>query len=1359
MPSLHGIREGGPTVLRLTDQGSTTQMSATTTLLPSIKPRTWTERQLPTGWVAIERYQSVGAGAPFEVVVASAPKKPLAAELRSVWRQRHGGRATDVLLVVRYSAGPSERLTVVGPNDESWRDGVPLSSVRVCCTEALAAQAPTAVRNAVAPLFTCPVDGPTGLRNEGLFATYALRTYRTRHQMSWEAAAGRASGIRELHGTDLLRHLGWQVDTHGNTYLLRENGHSRAVAVMLQGDEVFDRGARRFGQERSPVEHALAVANKQEVPWVQAVRGRCVRLYPARADIGIRRTGLTSFVEIDLAHLPDDQLALAALLLSPEALRPGGTAFEILEDSRTRASELGSRLRDRVYDDVIPELATIVAQHAAPAGQPLTESGLNEAYHCTLVVLFRTLFVAYAEDRDLLPYTGETAAGYNRVALKNRAREWTDHTPSFDPNATDLWDDLTQIWHAIFHGSTDWGVPEYGGGLFDDGTRSGQAISDLRLTNAEIGPALKALLIDADPDDDHGPVDFSTLSVREFGTIYEGLLESSLSIAPTNLTRDKDDVYVPAKPGTRIFVHEGEVYFHGASGTRKATGSYFTKEFAVEHLLSTALDPALDEHLARVLALLNSKKPADAAALFFEFRVADIAMGSGHFLVGAVDHIATKMSLFLTDHPIEGVVFELGRLRSAAVAALEAVGREASTFTLSAEALVRRQVVRRCIYGVDINEIAVDLARLALWIHTFVPGLPMSSLEHGLVWGNSLTGIATTDELLELLEPDAAGGFGVQSLFREAIDEVLEDGRKAMQRAAILAEANSAESKEASSIRLEAEQALAPLRALFDTALAGRLGLLDLRSLAASGQDSLISAASRPVVLDALKPLHPLHFPAMFPEVFSSSDTSEKATGFDVVLGNPPWEKVRWEAVPYWTAVEPGLTALSPAKREARLTDLRALHPFEAMRETTLREEREVLQELFKATYTLRGRSHLELAQLMLERALRLLSAEGRIALVLPRQLTVLAGWTQLRTELAQNYAVEIVQARNKHEWIFEGIHESYAIAFLSARRSPGAAGVVVTVASSPDEIASYRDRLIALTHSDLASFSEALPIPWFNSADDVAVFEAIRTAPKLSGQEGWIRGLHESRWDFTGSGRDAKWAEPATNESNWVVMKTRHVDAYSIRESEPFTQSVDSSLTDLVGIGRGVLENDDGFLLGPDHPLIAFRRPSRSDDTRTLIATALPDSGYLPNSGYVHTVRVDRSYSRKFELALLALMNTATLDWWVRRFVDRHVTAPIINSLRIPDLNPQSVERLSQIASSLLVRNGTTRIAADLSLVDTTPEVGTTDLLAEAEAIALRGFSLDAHALDAISLDFSPKGLPEPLVTEAKRRLSEVPR
>src|SRR5699024_3627858 len=217
------------------------------------------------------------------------------------------------------------------------------------------------------------------------------------------------------------------------------------------------------------------------------------------------------------------------------------------------------------------------------------------------------------------------------------------------------------------------------------------------------------------------------------------------------LTLDSKDRWIVASPDDEVVAPAGTIYFHTASGERKATGSYFTPKPVVDHLIEQAIVPRLTSHLEGIALHLSRGDAAAAARDFFDFRVADLAMGSGHFLVAAVDKIEALMRTFLAEHSVVGVTEEL--LRLAEVAKQSLGTDDIAKSEVDEIGLLRRQIARRCIYGFDVNPMAVELCRLALWIHTFVPGLPMSNLDHGLVHANSLTGIVTTDEALDALQP------------------------------------------------------------------------------------------------------------------------------------------------------------------------------------------------------------------------------------------------------------------------------------------------------------------------------------------------------------------------------------------------------------------------------------------------------------------------------------------------------------------------------------------------------------------------------------------------------------------------------
>ena len=131
---------------------------------------------------------------------------------------------------------------------------------------------------------------------------------------------------------------------------------------------------------------------------------------------------------------------------------------------------------------------------------------------------------------------------------------------------------------------------------------------------------------------------------------YEGLLESELTCAETDLATDRKGFYRPANQDEEVIVKKGEFYLSNG-GQRKSSASFYTKEFAVEHLLERSLEPALDDHLARIDALETDQEKSEA---FFDFMIADISMGSGHFLVAAVDRIGADSLPISDENPLEG---------------------------------------------------------------------------------------------------------------------------------------------------------------------------------------------------------------------------------------------------------------------------------------------------------------------------------------------------------------------------------------------------------------------------------------------------------------------------------------------------------------------------------------------------------------------------------------------------------------------------------------------------------------------------------------------------------------------------------
>ena len=627
-----------------------------------------------------------GGGYALEIAVVRSKDRPGATEMRTAWTARLNGRPVPLLLVALYS--DDSKASVCGPEGQQppvYHDLDVDQVERICLT---ALQEPDRHRAFIMLQDTLPEVGSRipGLHNEGLLATHELENGVPLRE-DWREAVTQSKRLLSQRGQPLLRSLGFEIQNlTGPVSVLIAQDTKVAVGLFLDRSESIDLPSERFSN-LSPIAYALARADKERLPYVVVMADGVLRLYPVQAGVGVGQRGRTeTYVQLHLDLLSEDKAGYIWLLFSAGALLPKGTFEEILSDSANYSADLGSRLRERIYSDVIPQLAQSIAQ--ARDMQEPTKDELDETYQMALTLLFRLLFVAYAEDKGLLPY--KTNESYRTRSINQRTQELLRMERdgiAFDQRDT-MWREIQNLFDSIDKGQRAWGIPPYNGGLFasdPETAPTGAALREITLTDQQFGPALRDLLIEDSVDGVRGSVDFRSLSVREFGTIYEGLLQSELSVAQTDLGLDKDGLYVPVEDEKRIVVQQGEIYLHNASGARKSTGSYYTKSFAVEHLLDHALEPALDDHLAR----LDELDERAAGEAFFDFRIADIAMGSGHFLVAAVDRIERRFATYIAGRPLPDVTDELTRLRERAKEVIEAYG---GRFEVEDTLLLRRQI-------------------------------------------------------------------------------------------------------------------------------------------------------------------------------------------------------------------------------------------------------------------------------------------------------------------------------------------------------------------------------------------------------------------------------------------------------------------------------------------------------------------------------------------------------------------------------------------------------------------------------------------------------------------------------------------
>ncbi len=1293
-----------------------------------------------------------------EVVVTRHEDRPRKDYLQSVYSDRRDGRVNPILVVALHDGVA----TICGPTGEDppvYREVRPSQAENVCRAALEKPDRLSAQKFLTAKLPQLD-DSLPGVRNQGLLSTHELRAG-VPERDDWDQATENAKSAVPESSQKLVESLGYGRELlTDHSWILKDgtDGHDRAVAVFLEEGTSFDRAQEQF-TGKSPVAYALNEADKKNLDYVIANRGGTLRLYTTNPEAGFGSRGKTdTYVEIDTDLLPEENAGYLWLLFSAEALRSDGTLHDIMERSKDYAADLGARLRERIYDDVVPNLAEAIAR-ARDIDSP-TKEELDETYQMTLVLLYRLLFIAYAEDERFLPLRRNDR--YDERSLKRKAHrlhELVQENGEFDEGFTDHWQDVMRLSRSIHDGHNELGLPAYDGRLLSEDpevSEAGARLSEIDLTNDEFGPALVSLLIDETDEGYEGPVDFRNIGVREFGVIYEGLLESELSVAdrPLGIEKDDDDEkYVPVEAGSEhVEIEEGEVYLHGQSGERKATGSYYTKTRFVEHLLDYSLEPALDDHIERIERIRDEEGDTAAAEVFFDLRVADIAMGSGHFLVGAVDRIESRLYSWLTENSLPQVEEELDNLQDAAE---EAFKHTDYTPTIERGQLLRRQVARRCIYGVDLNPLATELARLSLWVHTFVPGLPLTFLDYNLVTGDSLAGIGTLEEAENLL---GLGNQGDQMSFGFLTEnqEVMEEIQNEINQLGRVADTSAQEVHEARHTREEIEDKLEGVRARLDILDASRL-TDDIDGKAASQTD--LDPTEHPSYdrsQEVLDPFSTFHFPVAFPEVFL------KKGGFDAIIGNPPWDKVRFEPQQFWVTRDPGLNALPKSKRDDRREELRKQYPRQAQKEKREKQRREQYQDYVGHAYKDQSYGHHDYAKLFVERADDLLQEEGNLGYVLPRQSLVLSGWGKLRRRLLDKSRVTVLQARNSGGWIFEKLESRYMIVMITS--SPTADEEETHVWPAIEKESAIQEislsDTIRLSHDDLASLTteKRMVIPWFNRDGARDIFLKMKSRARLSEKGGWITGTHDARWDFRSSGPHSHLSNGEPFSGCWRVFMTRHIKQFSIDESREFRRFVDPA--ELASEDNDLDRREGSVRLDEGHPAVVFRHVSRNDDTRTIIATLLPEQEYVYCKGYVHSIAHAQQTKPVELLALVGYLNSFTCDWWARRIVDRHVSSPVINNLPIPEWEEDEVQRVGKLAAELIRRGGLQTLPGGYSV----PVGGNASTLEEheirtrIEKIVADGFSLREEHYDTVLADFSSNACPDDLALKIKQSVSSTP-
>ena len=851
------------------------------------------------------------------------------------------------------------------------------------------------------------------------------------------------------------------AEVDGQTYAIshRADSHEDAPPVHIVGCRQSLERRPESGRPRlAPHSLLQEYLNRTEHLWGLVTNGTTLRLI--RDSHLIRRQ---AYIEFDLQQIMEaEKFADYALLyrLAHRTRLPHGMDNGqecLLERYYRLTAEQGGRVRDHLRDGVERALTTFAngfLHH--PRNQALREAVREgkvkplDFYQQLLLLIYRLLFLMVAEERRLITENLTYHQHYSITRLRRLVEEraaYTDHQ--------DLWFGLETTFRLFQDEKVGkmLEVPPLNGDLFNAAQTLG--LSHICLSNRELLTALWHLSMYRESE--RTPwrrINYAALDVEELGSVYESLLE----FRPI-FTEQRD------KP-----------VFELAAGTeRKSTGSYYTPPELVNELVQSALVPIIEERLRQARERLQEhgqvapyhgadpqgrslgrpsptgrgKEGEGLESVLLSIKVLDPACGSGHFLLAAARRLGKELARVRTgdDEPAPEQV-----------------------------RLALRDVITHCIYGVDKNPLAVDLCKVALWMEGHAKGKPLTFLDHRIRCGDSLIGVfdlavlekgipdkafdpvAGDDKAVarELKRQNRKEQEGQRTLFFST-DQELRTLADAYQQLVSLAD----DTPEQIRRKAEAYQKIHSQGTkwwqdntachLWTAAFFAELTPENRQKRRISTTDDLQrylenpKAGYGPLVGNAWQLAqhhHFFHWPLEFPEVFSPRPLGEGTGvrvqgGFDVVLGNPPWERIKLQELEFFATRDPEIArAPNKAARERLIQELPKRNPDLYLEFQQAKHASEAQSKFSRGSdrFPLTARGDINTYAVFAELARRLLNPRGRSGIIVPTGIATDDTCKHFFGDVVEKHTLASLYDFENREALFPSVHRSYKFSLFTLR-------------------------------------------------------------------------------------------------------------------------------------------------------------------------------------------------------------------------------------------------------------------------------------------------------------------------------------
>ncbi|WP_418906231.1 Eco57I restriction-modification methylase domain-containing protein (plasmid) [Borreliella tanukii] len=1002
--------------------------------------------------------------------------------------------------------------------------------------------------------------------------------------------------------------------------------------------------------------------------------------------------GEKRYIEFDFSKIEEKEeyeeqewFVLFSYLIRKERYLKTSNVIKVEKEQISKEKEIIQKtLREILYerpdDSIVFKIAkNIYDKEFKVSDKEITQHVLASMLEESILFILRIFFIAYIEDNEI----------FKKILEENKLYRSSISFRYFfyDENSKNKlgYKKIITIFNLLDKGSDAIKFPIFNGGLFAE-DKVKYLNNENLLSIDELEEILvKILFFEEKNIKDRKFVEYSKLDPKSFGELYETLLEYDLRIADTTVHRIVEDgvylirteeEFVNKNANKVATYYKGNIYLTSRSLDRKKSGAYYTPDDLTDFMVISSIEEQL-----------KTKSPLD-------IKIIDNSCGSGHFLISCLDYLTEKVWYELDK--FEDVKEELDKEYRAILKESEEYDVQDS---ISKELVLKRMLLKKCIYGVDINPISVEITMLSLWINTFIFGTPLSFIEHHIKVGNALLGY-TKDEFFDITKKKFESGF---SLFKKRIKEITTILENNYQKIKSINDTTKEDIEKSKKIYKEYEENedIDNLRIIFSLIKLYSLSFDKSLNIEFSDITAVISlienilgnktSSEDKEKIEIIRKLSSyykfFHYGIEFPDI---------QEGFDIVIGNPPWEKTKFNEAEFFSKHIPNYRKISIKEQNKTKQEIlsKSNHPLNI----EYNEEKNsisAINNIYKFDFkNFASGGDPNLFRYFVAFNLKLIKEKGNLTYLTPSSLWSECSSRSLRKHIFNNYKLNyIYQFENKKRFQDVDSRFKFAIFQVINTKAPTTNFKAKFMIQSSDNIlkeiiSDLRDgknnayKGIELNIDQIKKLSpiQESIIEFKDNEEFNLIRKMFNSFSVLN--EAYINfkeGLHLTKYKALFKEHSSENFIFLYSGANIHQFDSRFFENKDAKENSKLLWIAKEYLKKLLN------ENDQY-----QTERILYRKIARNTDERTMISTLSPKNCHCVNSMYINHKKTPISIYKK--LFIISIFNSFAFDFIIRRFVDSNVTKPCLYQCPMPQ--PEEKDILANPLYLTLVKNTSLLIA-----------------------------------------------------------------